>query len=95
MTVVPPAPTPLVQGLAYRYSIQPSLKGTTAPETANSSKYAEEDFLGHIGGVRCVVKDSVYEVIDWSVVVGDKPFERGVGARLQLRDKIRFVMAPR
>jgi hypothetical protein len=81
--------------LAYRYSIQPSLKGAAAPETANSSKYAEEDFLGHIGGVSCIVKDSVYEVVDWSVVVGDKPLERGVGARLQFRDKLRFVTAPR
>lgn len=80
--------------MADRYTVKPRLKRTAAPETANSSKYPEEDLLGHIGGVSCVVKDSVYEVIDRSVVVGDKPFERGVGARLQFRDKLRFVTAP-
>src|SRR5208282_4197917 len=95
LPVMTPAPAPVVQRLAHRNAIEPGLERAAAPESANPAKCAQEYFLSHVGGIRRIGEYSVDEVIYAAVVVGDEPFECGVGTRLEFGYELGFVSAPR
>src|ERR1700735_3631849 len=92
---MPPAPSPVIQRLANRNSVEPGLQRTAATESTDTTKRAQKNFLGYVGCVGCIRKNSINEVINRGVVIGDEPFESRVRAGLELSDQLRFIAAPR
>ena len=88
-------PALVIQRFANGDAIQPGLQRTPLAKTANPAKCLEEDFLSAVGRIGHIAKHAQNKIVDGTVIVRNKPVERGLGTRLQLRYEPGFVTAPR
>src|ERR1700692_2137465 len=92
--MMPPQPAPVIQRLADGDPVKPGLQRTAPAESADAAKRLEKNVLRDIGGVTGFRDHPGNEAVHRTRIVRHQPVERCVGATLQLRHKLGFVLRP-